>query len=876
MRGNAQSIGRGRGSRGPNNGNASRNYRRSNLRFVGCDIESEPIECRACDCDHFLPDPVNEDMCLCGHPKKATETSSLVTGHIDRPVLFGVGTKQIKHYYGLKWYEMLEHAYSQFADDIVFVGYVFKFDFNLMFSSASDFPWNKASQLWTKQGQDKRRFETKHGNFSHYVKVESPVAAMYVDIPSVQKAIDNGTLLPDENLVWELHLHADRRLTLRPKLCGEAVGCPGDTHKSGCTIKSAPGRTAQNMYINDCGGYFQTSFMSVINPEKWTEAPLPPVMNRIIERGKNDRSSATLSRKMEIYNMAENIALRIVMTKYADGLRSEGIRFGRDDSYGPGQQCKQWMKIHKIPKHDEIQEKVNPRLIEWTKDGFTAGWFEIPVHGIIPGDVEEWDINSAYPFVLSQLPCLLHGKYSGQTFDEPYSGDEPWVDPVSFDDLPPLPPGAIRYIRAAVYGNDPYIGVASHRTFDGRILRPTASRGYFWQKELEASIRAGVIDDVDCYEWITYEPCDCLPPFNEIPGLYQKRLEAGKNTPYGKGMKLLYNSMFGVQAQSIGNPPYSNPVFASLIVSGCRTMILNAIADHPDKTKAVAMVATDGVYFLTPHPRLNAIRDEYISEWNAVHPGKPIDKDERLGSFDKQVKHNLTLFKPGVYWDDKDRKRIRDGKTPEMKARGVNVRDFSQLIESFDEEFRSWNGIMPVEEKDWPRRKIKIRFSMVSAKQALSRGNVGMELKLAKPDDEEYKARLREWLELDEDSRFDLPEPSEIVKAKDRWQLSGLVSDVEIVHSAWPGNKRMVVNYNGSRHEACGSRDITGFDGRVYRSRPHVLSLTERGLPPISKYYSGDFGYRAMVETGVINVEGYGISPDGNVGAIEHQVIRPE
>jgi hypothetical protein len=817
-----------------------------------------------------------DDICVCGHSKKAASTSSIYTGHVHRPVLFGVGTKQISDYYGLEWYELLEHAYRQFADDVIFIGYVFKFDFNLMFSYSSGFPWNKGYQLWTKRGQDKRKFVTEHGNFFHPVKVESPVPAKDVEIRSVQRAIEKGTLLPDEHLVWELHLHADRRLTLRPKLCGKAVGCPGDTHKSGCKVKHDSQHNSGNMYINDGGGYFQTSFMNVIHPANWDRAPLPVVMNRIIERGKNDRGSATLCRRMEIYNTAENIAYRIVMAKYADALGSEGIHFGKDDSYGPGQQCKQWMKAHKIPKHEEIAQKVNDKLLEWTISGFTAGWFEIPIHGIIPGECEEWDVNSAYPHVLRGLPCLLHGKYSGSTFDGPRQGNEPWIDPTSFDELPALPHRAIRYIRVAIYGDDPYIGVASHRTLDHRILRPTSSRQFMWQHELEASIRAGVINRADCYEWITYEPCDCPPPFHDLAHMYQKRLEAGKNTPYGKGMKLLYNAMFGVQAQSIGDPPYSNPVFASLIVSGCRTMILDAIATHPDKAKAVAMVATDGVYFLTPHPKLNAIRDGHIEKWNAAHPENLITKDERLGQMDRKIKRNLTLFKPGVYWDDADRERIRNGQTPEMKTRGVNVKDFSELIESFDEEFRSWNGVMPVEQKDWPKRKIKLRFSMVTCKQALARGSAGMELKLAKPGDTEYKTKISEWLERGEDGSHDMPEPAEIVSAKERWKLSGLVSDVEIGHSAWPGQKRVVVNYGGSQHKGCSNREIVGFDGRVYRSRPHDLQMATNGLPQMSMPYVGDFGYRGLIELGKMDDDHGGITSDGEVRMNFYRALRPE
>src|SRR5690606_895113 len=106
----------------------------------------------------------------------------------------------------------------------------------------------------------------------------------------------------------------------------------------------------------------------------------------------------------------------------------------------------------------------------------------------------------------------------------------------------------------------------------------------------------------------------------------------GKNSSHGKAYKLIYNSAYGKMAQSIGNPKYSNPIYASLITTGCRTMITHAIATHPKKTKDLLMVATDGVYFRSPHPSLE------------------IDKS-RLGAWDESIKRNLTLFMPGIYWD---------------------------------------------------------------------------------------------------------------------------------------------------------------------------------------------------------------------------------
>jgi hypothetical protein len=180
--------------------------------------------------------------------------------------------------------------------------------------------------------------------------------------------------------------------------------------------------------------------------------------------------------------------------------------------------------------------------------------------------------------------------------------------------------------------------------------------------------------------------------------LYEGRQRVGKDTPAGKAYKLVYNSVYGKLAQSLGDPAFANPVYASLITSGCRTMILDAIARHPDKARAVAMIATDGVYFMSPHPDL--------------------DIGDGLGQWSRDEKHDLTLFKPGVYWDNRSRELINAGKAPRFKARGINAMDFARSIADVDAMFDSWTPDA-APNVPWPVVTFRSRFSQVSVLQAL-------------------------------------------------------------------------------------------------------------------------------------------------------------
>jgi hypothetical protein len=129
-------------------------------------------------------------------------------------------------------------------------------------------------------------------------------------------------------------------------------------------------------------------------------------------------------------------------------------------------------------------------------------------------------------------------------------------------------------------------------------------------------------------------------------------------------------------------------------------MILNAIATHPDRAAAVVMVATDGVYFMSPHSGLDAQLSDDMGDWS------------------KGVKNDLCLFKPGIYWDDYSREQINLGYAPKFKARGINAQDFARSIADVDALFDSWSADRHSDQA-WPVVQFRSRFTQVSVLQAL-------------------------------------------------------------------------------------------------------------------------------------------------------------
>jgi hypothetical protein len=583
-----------------------------------------------------------------------------------RYVLFGIGDRQIEDPNGLNWSDVFAFLYREYErrPNAAYVGFFLGYDFSQILKSL---PENRARMLLTQAGMNARKRVRSGGN-------RKPFPVRYMD--------------------WEFDMLPGRRLQLRPLVCD----CD-ERHKK-CQHKR-PGW----MYLCDSGPFWQTSLLNVINPKDWKEPVCTPEEYDAIVQGKARRATAELDDEMRFYNRLENELLARCMERLREGFLQIGVNLSRAQWFGPGQAAAAWYKKEGIPRREQFEEIVPEDFRESARKSYFGGWFEIFSHGIIPGDSWEYDINSAYPHIIRNLPCLLHGRYSSGVGIPP---DAYWSA------------NTLTLVRAKITGRNPYIGSALHRNSKGTISRPQITSGWYWLSELNSARKAGLIHGYEFYEWVAYRPCKCPPPLRGMADLYETRLRVGKDTVLGKSCKLVYNSGYGKFAQSVGTAPYGNWVYASLITSGCRRMITDAIATHPKGAESVLMVATDGVYFDAPHPKL------------------PVSN--RLGQWGTKKRTNLTLFKPGVYWDDESRLRISQGNAVGFKARGLDARAFARHIGEIDAmfldhsggpeaipEFHVWIGDRHTvgHETGWPTIEFKASFSMTTALMALMQGNWG-------------------------------------------------------------------------------------------------------------------------------------------------------
>jgi endogenous inhibitor of DNA gyrase (YacG/DUF329 family) len=579
-------------------------------------------------------------------------------------VLLSVGDQSLHHDGdALRHDEIFEFLYAQKLEhpDATFVGFFLGYDFSQWLKSL---PESRGNLLFHAEGIKRRMPRNPE------LKYPFPVISGQ----------------------WEFDFLGLKRFKLRPHVKRDLWPVTIVHHRDG-TMTEKKTHPYKWMYINDAGAFFQTALMAAINPKKW--APGTAIVTdeemQILQEGKDNRAEAQFDPAMIRYNVLENNVLSRLMATVNKGFVADGIKLRSDQWYGPGQAAQAWMRLIGAPTGEQVREAVPAWAIDAARQSYYGGWFEVFVHGPIPGTTYSYDINSAYPFAIASLPCLLHGEWTQGT-------GRPGR----------LRKGHLRLVNATFTGDDTHIGTMPHRDMDGGISRPAHTAGWHWQHEIDAARKAGMIRKVEVSEWVEYRPCGCPPPLRAIAELYEGRLKVGKETPFGKSKKLVYNSSYGKMAQSIGMPKFSNSIYASLITARCRTMILEAIASHPDKTKAVAMVATDGIVFLSPHPTLD------------VHP-------EALGKWDHTTHENLSILMPGLYWDDSSRESIRQGQNLKLKSRGVSGKYLAPFVDDFDQQWSELHatlnepGIELADPTMAPKVPVVVEFGVISPRLAVAR-----------------------------------------------------------------------------------------------------------------------------------------------------------
>jgi hypothetical protein len=304
---------------------------------------------------------------------------------------------------------------------------------------------------------------------------------------------------------------------------------------------------------------------------------------RAITEGKKQRSSFKRKDlpKIERYNQLEVKYLVKLCDRMNDIFLSQGIALKK--WHGPGAVAefvlgKKMLNIH-LDYPVFHQDQVFPALFEAWDCAYYGGRFENMGIGTFE-NVFTYDINSAYPFALSQLPILTFGtRWKHQ--DKPALRDEQMsVYLVEWNASPKAP-----------FGPFPW------RDAQGRIFYPTNGLGWYWKPEVVAALE--MFGSAIKLREVWYQEQGEPSRFGkEIPRLYElrKRLKR-ENNPGEYAIKIALNSIYGKLAQRVGNSPFRCIPWAGWITSQTRSMLLRASLG---RERSILAFATDSVFSRVP------------------------------------------------------------------------------------------------------------------------------------------------------------------------------------------------------------------------------------------------------------------------------------
>jgi len=240
--------------------------------------------------------------------------------------------------------------------------------------------------------------------------------------------------------------------------------------------------------------------------------------------------------------------------------------------------------------------------------GYYGGRFEISRIGFIRGPLFEYDIKSAYPAAMLQMPCPHHTLWVHSRRRRLPTNGELYHAKVTFAHPPP---------------DSLWCGFPFRQK--GGLFWPLSGTGWYWSPEIEAACQHLQADILHVHDvWIAKRCCDCRP-YDWINEVYAERQRLGSSTK-GYPLKLALNSLYGKRAQSSGRGPYHDVVEAGLITAITRAQIMEAVGQDPE---AVVMIATDAVFSTRP---------------------LALDLGVGLGQWELKQWPDLFIAQPGVYF----------------------------------------------------------------------------------------------------------------------------------------------------------------------------------------------------------------------------------
>lgn len=361
--------------------------------------------------------------------------------------------------------------------------------------------------------------------------------------------------------------------------------------------------------IWDVFPFFQKSFVKTL--EEWTVGD-PAIIAEIAEmKDKRSEFNDETPEAVKAYCYREVELLSQLGRKLLSMCQRVDIRIKRLD--GAGAVASAILEKYDVRRY--LEPTVNGKstlpkeIFDIALRAYYGGRFDIRAIGYFSGTCWEYDIRSAYPDQMRDLPCLACGKWEPR---DAYVPGTLSVHRVKWniwrkDDAFPN-----RNYTSGHWPPFPFRGTT------GNIHYTANGEGWFYGVEIDSARRLHPGNAIDvCEGWEFVRPRDCIEnhrPFDFVPILYAERARLKACGDFGQMiLKLGLNALYGKTAQSVGfsenKPPCQSFIWAGLITAGTRAKILDALAQDPG---ACISVATDAIISTKP---LDLPLSEELGDW---------------------------------------------------------------------------------------------------------------------------------------------------------------------------------------------------------------------------------------------------------------------
>lgn len=326
----------------------------------------------------------------------------------------------------------------------------------------------------------------------------------------------------------------------------------------------------------DVFGYFQQSFVEAIKSYLGSDWPLLALIAE--NKARRDVFRPDEIESIERYCSAELQSLVEIMNRLRDLMATADIQLSRWDGAGS--------IAGALLRRESVKTSLKPtdrRLELPVRTAYAGGRIELVQYGVWDGPLYAYDINSAYPAEIVNLPDMQTGYWTRAT--DPYDRD--WFSL-----------SLVRYRFSMSPDNERWIYPLFSRDMFGGICFPQTGYGWYWQPEVTQALEDGYGYEVEVVETWNYHD-DGTKPMAFVRDLYDIRKKWKMEGNHAEMvLKLGINSLYGKMAQSAGYarngriPPYHQLEWAGFVTSSARAKLYAAAKQARD---AIVFLATDGI-----------------------------------------------------------------------------------------------------------------------------------------------------------------------------------------------------------------------------------------------------------------------------------------